>query len=557
MFKRLLSIGLAASFGIAMLAGQAFANDNNHFGHVRGIIDTALDPDNTGARELTMSFEDCHGELHGFHFRQTSDLDDWSDKTNNYMLDNQFLNIGTDDTGMVTVMATMGGSCDNIDIILEALSEHETADSDDESDTDSHDDPYGESDIEAILEVYEHSEDLPEGHVLSEPPAGFEGDLDEIDHNLRRMLKHQLLEELKEDRELTRREIEALKKRSKKRVHINKYDEDVEELERGVGFEHINPLRIDHRPAHLDGKAVVLRGIYKAKEDVNGIEYHVLVNANREMLVKLDLQGEDYSEFVDKKVFVKGDGFRSEKRLVVDGMRELNRNESEHNNAEMQFRIGASLYHDIDTNDKEIWYAKYLGELFDDGVFTGYEDGSFGGANPVTLAEIAKVAAESAKHDVDMRVKENRLRSKYKGHWGKFYLKHAEDFNLLPEVDNPDRPATRVEVLEAILRAYEVDPSADLDLPEGFLDTDNKFILKAKKLGIVEGFDDGNFRPHAHTNRAEVAKMMTLAAELLGEVVPEGEVVDDIFEELEGLDADGLDEWLDSIEDEDDVETAQ
>jgi|GEM_PF-6201492 len=569
MLKRILSIGLATSAGIALLAGQALAV-SGHFGYIQGYFDTTANDE----RSVTFEFEDCSGDVHDFHFRQTSDLDAWVTKVNDYMDTDQFLNIGTDDTGMVTVMATMGGDCEILGAALHATESEEETDDEDM--------------LDEILEVYEDATDLPEGHVLSEPPAGFEEHLEmdsdraaeirekhkekmhrairhdfkkkhreelndeereEVGHNLRRMIKHHLLQELHdEDRELTPEEIEKLKKISKKRAHMRKFDEDTEHLEREVGFTHVNPVRLERKAIH-EGKAVTLRGLYKAKEDENGIKYHVLVNPEGEMFVKLDVQGEDYSEFEGKKVFVKGIGYRAEKRLVVDKMRELNRNESENNNSEMQFRIGASLYKDLDSNSTQLWYAKYLGDLFDKGVFTGYEDGSFGGANPVTLAEIAKVAAESAEHDVDVRADHDRL--KHKKHWAKFYLKHAEDFNLLPDVENPDLPAKRVEVIEAILRAYGVDPSEDADLPDAFPDTKNEFIRKAFKLGIVNGFPDGFFRPDAETNRAEVAKMMTLAAELLGEMEPADEIVDEIFDEIDDLDSDTLEQWVEDIDDND------
>lgn len=565
MRNKLLVAMLVGALSIGSFAMHAFAsNSDSYFGHITNFVDEG----DTG--EFYIMLEQCDGETHKFEFRNSSDRATWRTSVNRYIANNDLVNIGDEGNFFVKVMANVaGGTCDNLQLILDALAANDDSNDDDAEDSeDSHVD-------DSIREVYMHTEDLPAGHVLSRPPSDFEDDVarpalydsnsdhrevrhdfkkrikpmlinsnhDEVDHNLRGMLKRELAEKLKEERPVTPSDIEALKNDLRKRALLHKSDDDVEELERRVGFTHVNPVRIENPSTTRVGKETVLRGTFKSKDG-----YNVLVNQHGEMFVKLDLQDKDYSQFIDQKVFVKGTGYRAEKSMVVDHMRPLNKNESDNNNAEMQFRIGASLYHDVDTNDDGLWYTKYLSGLFDRGVFTGYADGSFGGANPVTIAETAKVVSESAEHEIDDNVNERNLKAKYKKHWAKFYLKHAEDFNLLPGIDNPDRPATRAEVIEAILRAYGVDPSEDGSLPDAFPDTKDKFIRKAFKLGIVKGFDDGMFRPNAQTNRAEVAKMMTIAAELLGEPAPEEEVVDDIFGEIEDLDTNELEGWVDETQ---------
>jgi len=45
--------------------------------------------------------------------------------------------------------------------------------------------------------------------------------------------------------------------------------------------------------------------------------------------------------------------------------------------------------------DLEAWYAPYLIYMYSSGVVTGYGDGTFGPANPVTYAELLKIATLS------------------------------------------------------------------------------------------------------------------------------------------------------------------
>lgn len=576
MLKKLLVAisGIALTFSV--LVSGAFAmpsGGHGYFGHISEFVDES----ETG--EFYVVLEECEGDTLRFEFEDSSDKDVWRSSINAYIADGHIVNIEDDGEFNVETMANVAGAhCENLDAVLNALEENDEEDN--------------EGNMEEIFEVYRNAPDnMPDGYTLAEPPSDFEDDveandgmngmrgmrgrsekgemgemhddmertpreimrtfkikskadisdemLEQMDGHMRGALRNEIRNALGEGRNLDRKTLMELKEYMGKRSHMEKRDERVEELEDRVGFKHVNPMRVDMPRGTNDGDVAVLRGIYKSKDDV-----HVLVNADGEMFVKLDLQGKDFSEFLGQRVFVKGKGYRNAKLLVVEGMRALNQNESEINNPEMQFRIGASLYNDIDSNNPELWYAKYLGELYDKGVFTGYEDGSFGGANPVTVSEIAKVVAESAEHQVDMRSDMN-LKEKYRKHWGKFYLKHAEDFNLLPEIDNPDRPATRKEVIEAILRAYGVDPFEDESLPDAFPDTDDEFIRKAFELKIVGGFPDGEFRPDAPTNRAEMAKMMTEAMGKLGRGDDKtSELVDELFDEVEGLSEEELEEWV-------------
>ncbi len=78
-------------------------------------------------------------------------------------------------------------------------------------------------------------------------------------------------------------------------------------------------------------------------------------------------------------------------------------------------------------------------------------------------------------------------------------------------------PITRQEICEVIIRMYErVKGVVDIsDLNVVFSDTTNADILKAYKLGIVNGIGNGKFAPNDLTNREQVAAMMHRAVKAL------------------------------------------
>lgn len=516
---------------MSTIVPQAFASDG-HFGYIRGYVyDTETDP-----HTLSMTLQNCSGDLLHFDFSETSDLADWSEKVMDYMYDNQFLNIGATDDQVVEVMATMGGDCSILD----------------------------------ILEVYEEADDLPDDTVLAPPPV-FEVDIEFEDevveavptlyevgvtprirhHSLERVerpkgdnMRIKLKEELKRlkgDKKLTKRQIRNFKKRVKKSTMLRNPDDNLLELKEDSGLEHINPVRLRNlKDEGADAThPIQMRGLYKAKEN-----HHVLVNANLYVLAELDLQGKDYSDFVGKKVLVNGEAVRSEKTIKVDGMRLLPQGDSENNAPLNKWKAGISLYKDIDTTDESVWYTEYLDLLYDRGILSGYETGEFGGANPVTIGEIAKIVTEAAMHELDEDEDFAALSDKQKRHWAKRYLRHMKRYRLLDDVINPDRPATRAEVIRAVLKAYLVEVDAGETLEDIFPDTDDELIRKAYKLGIISGYPDGTFKPNGQINRAEIAKIITRAIEVLEEQDETLDEVDTMFEELEEMSDLELEDWL-------------
>lgn len=105
----------------------------------------------------------------------------------------------------------------------------------------------------------------------------------------------------------------------------------------------------------------------------------------------------------------------------------------------------------------------------------------------------------------------------YKGasSWAVTELDKAAGYGLITDriKDNMKGPITREEFAELAARFYRVytGKTAEAAPASTFTDTDNPEILRAYKLGIVNGVGSNKFDPKAPTNREQIAAMMNRA----------------------------------------------
>ena len=107
-------------------------------------------------------------------------------------------------------------------------------------------------------------------------------------------------------------------------------------------------------------------------------------------------------------------------------------------------------------------------------------------------------------------------------HWASPYLKILNDANVIyTKYDsdfNPDTPVKRGEVVKMILKKLNVSVNK-VQYDEPFTDVlrsnvNGKYIIKAKELGIVEGYSDGSFHPDGLISRSETLAMILRAFEI-------------------------------------------
>jgi hypothetical protein len=182
------------------------------------------------------------------------------------------------------------------------------------------------------------------------------------------------------------------------------------------------------------------------------------------------------------------------------------------------------VFHDVSV---KAWFATYVDGVARRGIISGYknDDGTprdqFGPENPVTLAELAKIALflSGSVQKTSGRLPENPSAPA----WAAPYVAAAEQKDWFIYTDSSidlNRPATRAEVLETLLQALDI----PLKWPKGNMFTDvtrrtpyASAVETAAGDGLVagqtnaDGTSKGTFNPDASINRAELAKIITLS----------------------------------------------
>lgn len=162
--------------------------------------------------------------------------------------------------------------------------------------------------------------------------------------------------------------------------------------------------------------------------------------------------------------------------------------------------------------DEEDWFANYVQEIKEEGIVSGYEDGTYGAENPVTVGEILKMVMElSGEGKSDAQSKNINARR----HWAEGYFAKAEEMGLTLTSDlsvHPGRSATRAEAVRLMLEVggFDVSGANEVEFYDvEFGSEDAKYIQFAADMGFISGDPEGTFRPNDQINRAEIAKVVS------------------------------------------------
>ncbi|OIO53300.1 hypothetical protein AUJ46_05515 [Candidatus Peregrinibacteria bacterium CG1_02_54_53] len=182
---------------------------------------------------------------------------------------------------------------------------------------------------------------------------------------------------------------------------------------------------------------------------------------------------------------------------------------------------------------RDAWFAPYVRDVVGEGIVSGYREangalmGLFGPADSLTIEQLAKIAVQVAR--VDLSACGTTLKNDAAdGTWSEQYIRCAEHRGWAVYADGSvdiGRPARRAEVVATLLQALGV--KTEQRTGGIFTDVDSSVefaaaIEMAARAGVISGDSDargsplGTFRPTDPVNRAEVAKIVTMALQVYG-----------------------------------------
>ena len=158
--------------------------------------------------------------------------------------------------------------------------------------------------------------------------------------------------------------------------------------------------------------------------------------------------------------------------------------------------------------DQAHWSHNFIGKLVSWGIIDGYPDGSFRPSSLLNKAEISKMIALT----FELPTAEVGFGQR----WFDPYLAVLKEYTII-NVRNykVDQAISRGEMMRMLIKAggfrYNLTGTPFTDVP---LDHPQfSYLQTARNLGIIDGYPDGSFRPNKALNRAEAAKIITLAKE--------------------------------------------
>lgn len=149
------------------------------------------------------------------------------------------------------------------------------------------------------------------------------------------------------------------------------------------------------------------------------------------------------------------------------------------------------------------WYYPYVRDLYQEGVISGYDDGTFSGQDCVSWGQAFKLLL--------LAIGCGEPETVPGGHWAYPYIEQAIENRLVYsfDPDDLDEVPTRLEVARMAARALDLVSIAG---ESPYDDCDDGYVVKLYEKGIMEGSVDENgvrsFLPDQPITRAEMAAIL-------------------------------------------------
>lgn len=160
------------------------------------------------------------------------------------------------------------------------------------------------------------------------------------------------------------------------------------------------------------------------------------------------------------------------------------------------------------------WAADTIIEAVDRGFFTGYEDETFKPNNPITRAEFAVIIDRAL--DLESSGGTSKPLNDINNHWAKEAIEKAQKAGIVNGYEDgsfrPNNRVSRAEIAAMVARALQLEPNASGST--GFNDDSQipnwakGYVSIMKEQGIITGREGNTFVPSANTTRAEGAVIL-------------------------------------------------
>lgn len=173
---------------------------------------------------------------------------------------------------------------------------------------------------------------------------------------------------------------------------------------------------------------------------------------------------------------------------------------------------------------EDAWYHDYVYDLVYRGVVNGMTATTYEPEGKLTRAQFVKLLACSLADAETLKTYEGKHPFKdSEGHWAEAYIAWAKDKGIVEGVSatefDPEAPITR-EQMATIFGRYALKQGIELPKDaapaQSFPDADKiseyarEFVELMRIAGILNGYEDGTFRPQGNATRAEAAKLFSV-----------------------------------------------
>lgn len=182
---------------------------------------------------------------------------------------------------------------------------------------------------------------------------------------------------------------------------------------------------------------------------------------------------------------------------------------------------------------EDAWYHDYVYDLVYRGVVNGMTATTYEPEGKLTRAQFVKLLACSLEEAETLKTYEGQHPfTDSEGHWAETYIAWAKDKGIVEGVSatefDPEAPITR-EQMATIFGRYALKQGIELPKSENaagsFPDADKiseyarEFVELMRIAGILNGYEDGTFRPQGNATRAEAAKLFSLFLSITDKLV--------------------------------------